>query len=153
MTFSPRACTIWFTGLFGSGKAMIRETLLPALHARGCKSESVDDEIVRVDLNWDLLLAPHRRVLPLQHVTLTCLQSPASGKFAIFPVGAFNTLPDETRVVCDIDRESPHECAQKILRQLEQLECFTPFRGPEPRAYSEAEEALVTRRLEELGYV
>jgi len=153
MTFPPRACTIWFTGLFGNGKAMVRETLLPALIARGCKSEILDDEIVRVDMNWELMLSSRQRALPVEHLAWTCLQSPASGKFAIFPAGSFSATPDETPVVCDIDRESPHACAQKILRQLERLECFAPFRSPERRVYSEAEEALVTQRLEELGYV
>lgn len=153
MTMSPRACTIWFTGLFGNGKTMVIDTLVPALLARGCRSEILDDEVVRVDVNWALMLSSRRRALPLQHLTLTCLQSPASGKFVVFPAGAYQALPEATPVVCDVDRESPHECAQKILRHLEQLECFTPFRNQERRVYSEAEETLVRQRLEELGYV
>lgn len=152
MTFSPRACTIWFTGLFGNGKTMVIETLMPALNARGCKSEILDDEVVRVDMNWDLVLFPHKRAVPLQHIALICLQSPASGKFAIFPAGSFNATPDETQVVCDIDRESPHECAQKILFKLEQLECFAPYWSRDRRAYSDDEEEMVTQRLEALGY-
>ena len=152
MTLSPRACTIWFTGLCGHGKTMVREILIPALLARGCKSEILDDEVVRVDMNWDLVLSPYQRAIPVQHVALVCLQSPASGKFAIFPAGAFNATPDESQVVCDIDRESPHECAQKILRQLERLECFAPYWNHERRAYSADEEEMVTQRLEALGY-
>jgi hypothetical protein len=36
---------------------------------------------------------------------------------------------------------------------LEQFECFAPFGIYDRPAYSDAEEALVTQRLEELGYV
>lgn len=152
MTLSPRACTIWFTGLLGHGKTMVIETLMPALHARGCKSEILDDEVVRVDMNWDLVRSSHQHAMPLQHIALVCLQSPASGKFAIFPAGSFSAAPDESQVVCDIDRESPHECAQKILRQLEQLECFAPYWNHDRRVYTADEEASVTQRLEALGY-
>lgn len=153
MPFSPRACTIWFTGLFGNGKAMIIETLLPALLARGCKSEIVDDEVVRVDMNWDLLQAPFKRAVAVQHLTLVCLQSPASGKFVIFPAGSFNSTPNESYVVCDIDRELPHEGARKILHKLDELECFASCASRERRVDSDDDQYLVTQRLEALGYL
>jgi len=153
MTSTPRACTIWFTGLFGKGKRMIIDELAPELKARGCKIEFPDEEVVRAEVDWDFVLSHRDRTDHWQRFALTCLQSPASGKFIIFPAGSFEAAPAEVEIVCDLDRESPQECAQKIFRKLEQLECFAPFRSHDRPAYSDTEEALVTQRLEELGYV
>jgi len=153
MTSPPRACTIWFTGLFGNGKSMIIDELAPELKSRGCTIEFPDEEVVRAEVNRNFVLSHDDRTDHWQRFALTCLQSPASGKFTIFPAGSFDASPDEVEIVCDLDRESPHEGAQKILRKLEQLECFAPFWSHDRRAYSDAEEALVTQRLEELGYV
>ncbi len=153
MTSSPRACTIWFTGLFGKGKTMIVETLVPELLARGCKIEFPDEEVVRAEVNWDFVLSHRDRTNHWKGFALTCLQSPASGKFIIFPAGSFEAALAEVEIVCDLDREPPQECAKKVLRKLEQLECFAPFGNHDRPAYSDAEEALVAQRLEELGYV
>jgi adenylylsulfate kinase-like enzyme len=153
MSLSPRACTIWFTGLSGNGRTMIIDDLAPQLKARGCRVEILDEEVVRVDVNWNFVLSHGDRGNNLQRLALTCLQAPASGAFVIFPAGSFEDSSNHLEVVCDTERESPRASAQKILRKLEQLKCFTPFYNNDRDAFSDEEEALVARRLKELGYV
>jgi adenylylsulfate kinase-like enzyme len=153
MRLSPRACTIWFTGLSGNGRTMIIDDLVPQLKARGCRIEILDEEVVRVDVNWNFVLSHGDCNNNLQRLALTCLQAPASGVFVIFPAGSFENSPGHLEVVCDTARELPQVSAQKILRKLEQLQCFAPFYENDRDAFSDDEEALVKRRLEELGYL
>jgi adenylylsulfate kinase len=64
--------------------------------------------------------------------------------------------PALPEVTCDTERETPAESAQKVLEAIEQLGYFQP---PPPEipsnggAYSELEELLVKKRLEDLGYI
>jgi adenylylsulfate kinase-like enzyme len=149
-TLSPCACTIWFTGLSGAGRAMILDELAPQLKTRGGKIAVVDDEVVRADLNPEFV--PFHRDderSPLRRV-VTCRQLNAGGAFTIAAESA-----DEGEIVCDAAHEAPGECAQKIMRKLEQLGYLSPFANMHEdghHVYSGEEEALVTKRLEELGY-
>jgi len=128
---------------------MILDDLVPQLKARKCKVEIMDDAVVRVEVNQNFVLS-HRDCASSQvPLVVTCRQSNSGGAFTIDTMNA-------AEIVCEANRETPDECAQKIMRQLEQLGCLSPFGNRienDRRAYSEAEEVLVTQRLAELGYV
>jgi len=55
--------------------------------------------------------------------------------------------PLNPEVVCETDKETPEESLQKILRKLEELGYI------EPQVYSEEEEEIIKKRLEDLGYI
>lgn len=54
--------------------------------------------------------------------------------------------PENPEVICETDRETPEESVEKILEFLEN-------KGYIVRGYSEEEEEIVKKRLEELGYI
>jgi hypothetical protein len=130
---------------------MILETLAPQLITRGGKIAVVDDEVVRADLNQDFVLSHRDAEGSQSRRAVTCRQLNPGGAFAVVAESA-----DGAGIVCDAGSEMPSQCAQKILCKLEELGCLSPFgnrRENDYRVYSSEEEALVTRRLEELGYV
>ena len=45
---------LWFTGLSGAGKSTLTEALIPELAARGRRVESLDGDIVRMNLSKGL---------------------------------------------------------------------------------------------------
>lgn len=47
-------CTVWFTGLSGSGKSTIARAVEAALRARGAKVEVLDGDVVRTNLSKGL---------------------------------------------------------------------------------------------------
>jgi adenylylsulfate kinase len=64
--------------------------------------------------------------------------------------------PDNPEVVCDTEKETPGESALKIVRKLEQLGYLKPLSSAPDDGngvYSEEEETLVQKRLEDLGYL
>ncbi len=60
--------------------------------------------------------------------------------------------PVNPEVICETDKETPEESLQKILKTLENLGFIEREEGEE-NAYSEEEEAVVRKRLEDLGYL
>jgi len=60
--------------------------------------------------------------------------------------------PLHPEVVCETDKESVAESAGKILKRLEQLGLI-PAEGEKKREYSPEEEAKLTKRLQDLGYL
>jgi|GEM_PF-2186113 len=155
MLVSHGVCTIWFTGLSGAGKLMILDELVPQLKARGCKIEILDEEVVRAETTGDFVLSHLDHKSNLQRPVITCRQLKRGNAFIVMS-GAGDESPDEAAVVCDVDGESPRDCAQKLLHKLEQLGAWALFGNPNhhaPPAYSGDEEALVTQRFRELGYM
>ncbi len=64
--------------------------------------------------------------------------------------------PDDPEVICDTEKETPGESAQKIVHKLEQLGYLLPTLGlsdHEDGAYSNEDEELARRELAELGYI
>jgi len=58
--------------------------------------------------------------------------------------------PDNPEVVVETDKESPEESCNKIIDTLERLGYLPKLEGHD---YSEAEEDMVKKRLEDLGYI
>jgi adenylylsulfate kinase len=64
--------------------------------------------------------------------------------------------PDDPEVICDTEKETPGESAQKIVHKLEQLGYLLPAHGLSDNgdgAYSHEDEELARRELAELGYM
>jgi adenylyl-sulfate kinase len=64
--------------------------------------------------------------------------------------------PDHPEVICDTEKETPGESAQKIIHKLEQLGYLLPTAGLSDNgdgAYSNEDEELARRELAELGYM
>jgi adenylyl-sulfate kinase len=59
--------------------------------------------------------------------------------------------PVDPEVVVDSDREAPEECASKVLTALEEMG-YVAAAGVPTAAYSREEEAVLQKRLEDLGY-
>jgi hypothetical protein len=57
----------------------------------------------------------------------------------------------DPEVVVDSDREAPEECASKVLTALEEMG-YVAAAGVPTAAYSREEEAVLQKRLEDLGY-
>lgn len=154
MPSSLRACTVWFTGLSGRGKNMIIDELVPQLKSRQCKIEILDEEVVRADVNWDFVLARGVCEHNLQWQAVICHQLQPSGAFTVI-AGASEEPPDDSEIICDVDKEPPSECASKVMQKLSQMGCWAPFglSVDEDDVYSADEETMLTQRLEDLGYV
>jgi adenylyl-sulfate kinase len=60
--------------------------------------------------------------------------------------------PENPEVVLKTAEESPEESCRKILSKLEELG-YIPSAPEEDQAYSEEEEELIRKRLEDLGYM
>lgn len=60
--------------------------------------------------------------------------------------------PENPEVICETDKETPEESAQKIILFLEQKNLIE--KSPEQKeGYTEEEEEIVKKRLEDLGYI
>lgn len=56
-----RPAVLWFTGLSGSGKSTLANAVELLLHRRGCQTQVLDGDNVRMGLNRDLGFKPHER--------------------------------------------------------------------------------------------
>jgi len=63
-----RACTIWLTGLSGSGKSTVANLLEKALWERGVRSFVLDGDNVRHGLNKDLGFSPADRTENIRRI-------------------------------------------------------------------------------------
>ena len=66
--FSHRGCTIWLTGLSGSGKSTIANALDAELVKRGIRSYVLDGDNVRHGLNKDLGFSPEDRTENIRRI-------------------------------------------------------------------------------------
>src|SRR5215471_333531 len=63
-----KGCTVWFTGLSGSGKSTIAVALEKALWDRGVRSYILDGDNVRHGLNNDLGFSPEDRTENIRRI-------------------------------------------------------------------------------------
>lgn len=68
-----RGCTIWFTGLSGSGKSTVANALVEALRARGSsKIEVLDGDVVRTNLSKGLGFSKEDRDTNILRIGFVC---------------------------------------------------------------------------------
>ncbi|MFH1537978.1 MAG: adenylyl-sulfate kinase [bacterium] len=61
--------------------------------------------------------------------------------------------PENAEIVVETDRLTVEEAVAAILRRLEELGCVEPAAEQGDGAYTEEEEEIVKKRLEDLGYI
>lgn len=70
--YSKLAPTIWLTGLPGSGKTTLGQSLLEELRLRGKRTELLDGDEIRKTISSELGFTKHDRDIHLRRVTYIC---------------------------------------------------------------------------------
>ncbi len=65
-------CTLWFTGLSGSGKTTISKIVEAELRRRGSKVESLDGDVVRTNLSKGLGFSKEDRDTNIKRIAFVC---------------------------------------------------------------------------------
>ncbi|NUO83829.1 adenylyl-sulfate kinase [candidate division KSB1 bacterium] len=172
-----RGCTIWFTGLSGAGKSTITEHLVPMLHARGCKVEVLDGDVVRTNLSKGLGFSREDRDINIRRIGFVCNLLSRNGVVAIAAaISPYKSVRDENRALI-IDfievyvKVSLETCIQRDVKGLYkkaiagEIKEFTgvsdPYEPPEnPEVICETEKETppesaekIINKMEELGYL
>jgi adenylylsulfate kinase len=91
----------------------------------------------------------------------TCIQRDVKGLYKKALAGEIKEFtgvsdpyepPANPELICETEKETPQESAAKIVRRLEELGYFVP-ENTHGNGDSAAEEALLQKRLHDLGYV
>ncbi len=81
---TEQGCTIWFTGLSGSGKTTIADSLKDALHKRGTtRVEILDGDVVRTNLSKGLGFSKEDRDTNILRIGFVCDLLSRNGVVAI----------------------------------------------------------------------
>jgi len=172
-----RGCTIWFTGLSGAGKSTITEHLVPMLHARGCKVEVLDGDVVRTNLSKGLGFSREDRDINIRRIGFVCNLLSRNGVVAIAAaISPYKSVRDENRALIKDFIEvyvkvSLETCIQRDVKGLYkkaiagEIKEFTgvsdPYEPPEnPEVICETEKETppesaekIINKMEELGYL
>lgn len=65
-------CTLWFTGLSGSGKTTVSKIVEAELRKRGCKVEALDGDVVRTNLSKGLGFSKEDRDTNIKRIAFVC---------------------------------------------------------------------------------
>lgn len=177
MSTSPRACTIWFTGLSGAGKSTITAQLVPMLQGRGCKVEILDGDVVRTNLSKGLGFSKEDRDTNIRRIGFVCHLLTRNGVFAVSAaISPYKNIRNEIReqikdFVEVYVQASLDTCIQRDVKGLYKkalagdIKEFTgvsdPYEAPEnpevicATEHETPEESArkIILRLEELGYL
>ena len=63
-----RGCTVWLTGLSGSGKSTVAVAAEKILHDRGCATYILDGDNIRMGLNSNLGFSPEDRTENIRRI-------------------------------------------------------------------------------------
>lgn len=95
-----KGCTIWFTGLSGAGKSTITGELVPMLHARGCKVEVLDGDVVRTNLSKGLGFSKEDRDINIRRIGFVCHLLSRNGVIAIAAaISPYKAVRNENRAL------------------------------------------------------
>jgi len=95
-----RGCTLWFTGLSGSGKSTVAVALEQALHDRGRHVYRLDGDNVRHGLNNNLGFSPEDRDENIRRI------------------GEVTKLFADSGAICLCSFVSPYRAAREMVRSL-----------------------------------
>jgi adenylylsulfate kinase len=170
-------CTLWFTGLSGSGKTTVSNLVEEELRRRGHKVELLDGDIIRTNLSKGLGFSKEDRDTNIKRIAFVAQLLTRNGVIAITAaISPYReTREHARREIADFVEvfvNCPVEvCIQRDVKGLYkkalagEIECFTGVSDPyeEPaspevvldtvRETAEESAAKVIGRLEELGYI
>jgi adenylylsulfate kinase len=170
-------CTLWFTGLSGSGKTTVSLLVEEELRRRGHRVELLDGDVVRTNLSKGLGFSKEDRDTNIKRIAFVAQLLARNGVIAITAAispyretreHARRQIADFVEVFVDCPVEV---CIERDVKGLYkkalagEIQCFTGVSDPyeEPispevvlntdRETVEASAAKVIKCLEELGYV
>ena len=171
-------CTIWLTGMSGSGKSTVAAILERKLRARGLKVEVLDGDVVRTNLTQGLGFSREDRDTNIRRIGWVCELLSRNDVIAIASViSPYRATRDEVRArigrFVEVYMQAPIEIlAERDVKglyrraQAGEIPNFTgiddvyePPLQPEVTCVSDGREtpeqsaARVVARLEELGYL
>lgn len=176
---AARGCTIWFTGLSGSGKSTVANALVEALRARGAtKIEVLDGDVVRTNLSKGLGFSKEDRDTNILRIGFVCELLSRNDVVAVAAaISPYQEIRDAVRervgeAFVEVFADAPLEtCIERDVKGLYQkalageIPNFTGVSDPyEPppkpevvlrtdRETLEVSVAKVLRALEVLGFV
>jgi len=170
--------TVWFTGLSGSGKTTISETVVRRLRERGLKVEALDGDVVRTHLSAGLGFSKEDRDTNIRRIGWLCeLLNRNDVVAAVAAISPYREARDEVRArigrFVEVYLEAPVEVLagrdpKGLYRKAQagELSGFTgvddPYEPPlnpevichtDGRETSDQSAAHVIAKLEELGYI
>lgn len=172
-----RGCTIWLTGLSGSGKSTITEQLVPLLRERGCKVEVLDGDVVRTNLSKGLGFSKEDRDINIRRIGFVCHLLSRNGVVAIAAaISPYKAIRDENRALIKdfievYVKASLDECIKRDVKGLYkkalagEIKEFTgvsdPYEPPDnPEVICDTEKEApiesarkIVAKMEELGYL
>ncbi len=170
-------CTLWFTGLSGSGKSTVSKLVEEELRRREVKVEVLDGDVIRTHLSKGLGFSKEDRDTNIKRIAFVCKLLSRNDVIAVAAaISPYRTTRDYARKTIDnfveVFVNCPLEvCVERDVKGLYkkalagEITNFTGVSDPyeEPQSpeltintheESPAESAAqVVRRLEELGYV
>jgi adenylylsulfate kinase len=95
---SEKACTIWFTGLSGSGKTTIAHAIEDILRKAGKKVEVLDGDVVRTNLSKGLGFSKEDRDTNIRRIGFVAQLLTRNGVFCIAAaISPYREVRDENR--------------------------------------------------------
>lgn len=91
-------CTLWFTGMSGSGKSSLSSLVAARLRARGARVELIDGDIVRTQLCHGLGFSKDDRTENIRRIGFVCELLSRNGVIAIAAaISPYRACRDELR--------------------------------------------------------
>ncbi|HEY3485732.1 MAG TPA: adenylyl-sulfate kinase [Ilumatobacteraceae bacterium] len=120
-TLGWAGCTVWFTGLSGSGKSTVADAVAASLHAAGRPSYVLDGDNVRHGLNADLGFTAEDRAENVRRVGEVARLMADAGLVALVPlISPYRADRDRVRAVhaaaelpfCEVHLDVPIEVCE-----------------------------------------
>jgi adenylyl-sulfate kinase len=120
-----KGCTLWFTGLSGSGKTTITNVLVKELRSRGSRLEVLDGDIVRQNLSKGLGFSKEDRDTNIRRVAFVADLLSRNGVPVITAaISPYREIRDEARAKMDgrfieaYVKASVEECERRDVKGL-----------------------------------
>jgi adenylyl-sulfate kinase len=111
-----KGCTLWFTGMSGSGKSTVSGLLTRRLRELGAKVEVLDGDVVRTRLSHGLGFTREDREENIRRIGFVCELLSRNGVIAIVAaISPYREGRDETRALATNFVEIYMKCPLEIL--------------------------------------